>query len=56
MVVDKHGMQTFEVVVVVLLSFDVFIPTSAHPFLFLDKKFVQIYLNVNLPLFLLLLP
>ena len=34
MVVDKHGIQTFEVVVVVLLSFYVFVPTSAHPLLF----------------------
>ena len=44
-VVDKHGIQTFEVVVVVLLllllSFDVFVPTSAHPLLFSDKWFVQ---------------
>ena len=51
MVVGKHGIQTFKVVVVVLLllllSFDVFVPTSAHPLLFLDKWFVQIYLNVN---------
>ena len=34
-VVGKHETQTFEVVLVVLLflllSFDVFIPTSAHP-------------------------
>ena len=27
--------------------FDVPIPASAHPFLYLDKWFVQIYLNVN---------
>ena len=52
MVVGEHGIQTFEVVVVVLsllllLSFDVFVPTSAHPLLFVDKWFVQIYLNVN---------
>ena len=51
MVVDKHGMQTFEVVVVVLwillLSFDVFVPANAHPLIFLNKWFVQIYLNAN---------
>ena len=34
--------NTFKVVVVVflLLSFDVFVPTSAHPLVFLDKCFV----------------
>ena len=41
MVVGKHRIQTFEVVVGVLLLFllslDVFVPTSAHPLLFLDK-------------------
>jgi hypothetical protein len=41
MVVGKHGMQTFGVVVDVLLLllflFDVFVPTSAHPSLHLDK-------------------
>ena len=51
MMVGKHGIQTIEVVVVVLLlsllSFEVFVPTSAHPLLFLDKHFVQIYLDVN---------
>ena len=35
----EHGIQTFKVVVVVLLllflSFDVFVPTSAHPFFFI---------------------
>ena len=40
-VVGKHGMQTFKVVVVVefllVLSFDVFMPKSAHPLLQLDK-------------------
>jgi hypothetical protein len=46
-VAGKHGRQTFEVVVVMLL-FDVFVPTSAHLLLLLDKWFVQIYLNVNL--------
>jgi hypothetical protein len=30
-----------------LLSFDVFVPTSALPLLFLDKWFGQIYLNVS---------
>jgi hypothetical protein len=47
--VGKHAIQTFEVVVdvllLLLLSFDVFGPTSAHSLLFLDKWFVQIYLN-----------
>ena len=51
MMFDEHGIQTFNVVVVVLLllwvSFDVFVPTSARPLLFLDKWFVQIYLNVS---------
>jgi hypothetical protein len=27
-----------------LLSFDVFVPTIPHPFIFFDKCFVQIYL------------
>ena len=53
MVIDKHGMQTSELVVVVLLlllvsSFDIFVSTSAHPLLFLDEWFIQIYLNVSL--------
>ena len=48
MMVGKNGTQTFEVVVVVvLLSFDAIVPTSAHPLLFLDKWFVQIYFNVR---------
>ena len=41
MVVGEHGIQTFEVVVVVLLLLlllcDDFVPTSAHPLLFLNK-------------------
>ena len=41
MVVGEFGIQIFEVVVVVLLllilSYDLFVPTSAHPLLFLDK-------------------
>ena len=43
MVVGKHGIQTIEDVVVVLLllflwlSFVVFVHTSARPLLFLDK-------------------
>jgi hypothetical protein len=41
MVIGKYGIQTFKIVVVVLklslLSFDVFVPTSAHPLLFLNK-------------------
>ena len=48
--VHEHGIQTLEVVVVMflllLLSFDVFVPTSAQPLLFLDKWFVQIHLHV----------
>ena len=49
MVVGEHRIQTFKVLIVVLflllLSFD---PTSAQPLLlFMDKCFVQIYLNVN---------
>ena len=46
LVVGKHGIHTFKVVVVVLLPlllFDVFVPTSAHSLLFLAKWFVQIY-------------
>ena len=58
MVVGKHGIQTFEVVIIVLLllllSFDVFVPTSAHTFLVMDKWFVQIYLNVSCLLFIVL--
>ena len=39
-VVGKHGILTFEVVIFVdvvlllVLSFDIFVPTSAHPFIF----------------------
>ena len=51
MMVGRHGIQTCEVVVVVLLLlfmlFDVFVPTSAHPLLFLEKWSVQIYLSVG---------
>ena len=43
MVVGEHGIQIFEVAIVVflilLLSCDVFIPTSVHPLLFLDMWF-----------------
>jgi hypothetical protein len=50
--VGKHGIQIREVVVVMslllLLSFDIFVPTSAHLLLFLDKWFPQISLNVGL--------
>jgi hypothetical protein len=49
MMVGEHEIQSFEVVVVVLLFllllFDVLVPTSAHPLLYLDKWCVQIYLN-----------
>ena len=41
LVVGENGIQAIEVVVVmlllVMLLFDVFVPTSAHPILFLDK-------------------
>ena len=43
MVVGEHRMQTFEALVVVtlllLFSFDAFVPTNAHPLLVLDKAF-----------------
>ena len=45
-VVGEHGLQMFKIVVVVL-SFDICVPISAHPLLFLDKWFLQIYLNVS---------
>ena len=42
MVTSEHGIQRIEVVVGVLLllmlSFDVFVPTSACPLLFLNKR------------------
>ena len=52
MMVDRHGIQTFEVMIVMLLvlllSSDAFLFPSAHPLLFIDKRFVQIiYLNAN---------
>lgn len=40
MIVGEHRIQKFVVVVVV-------VPTSAHSLSFLDKRFVQICLNVN---------
>jgi hypothetical protein len=50
-VVGKHRLQAFDVVVVMLLlmllSFDVFVPKSAHLLLFLDKQFVHLCLNIN---------
>jgi hypothetical protein len=53
MMVGEHGIQTFEVVIIVLLllllSFDdIFVPTSAHPLLFLDNGFPRIYFHVNI--------
>ena len=46
MIVGKHGIQKLKVVVEVLLlllqSFDIFVPTSGHPLLFLDKWFPNI--------------
>ena len=55
MVVGEHGIQSFEVVVVVvslflLSSFDVVLPIGARSLLFLDKWFIQIYLDVSLML------
>ena len=50
-VVGKHGIQILEVMVVelllLLLSFDVFVPTSAHPLFILDKWALQIIFKVN---------
>ena len=41
MVVSKHELQIFEVVIIVMLLviflFDVFVPKSAHPLSYLDK-------------------
>ena len=55
MVVGKHGIQTFEVVVVVLLllylSFDGFVPTSPHSFP--DKWFVHHILKCQLDMYML---
>ena len=31
LMVGKHGIQTFEVMIVILLLFDIFVPTNAHP-------------------------
>ena len=49
MVVGKHGTQTFKVLIVLLLllllSFDVFVLTNAYLLLVLIKWFVQIYLK-----------
>ena len=51
MMVGKHGIQTFEVVVVVLsmlmLSFDVFVLTSAHPYYFWIGSKSKCILNVS---------
>lgn len=44
MVVGKHGIRTFKVVIIVLL-FDIFVPKIAHPLLCLDNCDVWIYLN-----------
>ena len=58
MVVGEQGLQTFKVVVVMLLllllTFDVFVLTSVHPLIFLDKQFIQIYLNVSFEEFIVL--
>lgn len=51
MIVGKLGILTCKVVVVVLLlSFDVFVAASAQPILFAHKFFPQIDLNVSLAL------
>ena len=51
MMVGEHGIQTFEVVIVVLLllllSYDVFVPISALPLLTFGQVVVQIYINVS---------
>ena len=51
MVVGKHETPTFKVVTFVLLFLllllDIFAPTNAHPFIFLNKWFVQMHLNMN---------
>ena len=46
-VVGDYEIQTFKVVVIMFLSFDVSIPTSAHPLFFWTKWFGQIYINVS---------
>ena len=50
LVAGEHEKLTFKVVTFVLLLllllFDIFVPTK-YPLLFLDKWFVQIYLNTN---------
>ena len=49
MVVGEHGIQTFKLwlllLLLLLLSFDVFVPTMHIPYEFWTKGFVQIYLN-----------
>ena len=53
MMVDEQGIQTFEVMVIIVLEvllfflFDEFVPASTHPLSFLDKWLVQIYFNVS---------
>ena len=51
MVVGKDGIQTFEIkvdmLVLLLLMFDVFVLASAHPLLDFGQVVYQIYLNVN---------
>jgi hypothetical protein len=50
--VGEHGVHTFKVLVIVflllLLSFDVFVPTSAHHLSFWDNWFVHMYFNFTL--------
>ena len=51
MVIGKHGIQTFKVEVVafllLLLLFDVFVFTNAHPLIILDNQIFEIYLNIS---------
>jgi hypothetical protein len=50
MVVGKHRIENIKScgLLLLLVFFDFFVPTRAHFLLFLDKWFVQIYLNVDL--------
>ena len=42
----KHKQSKLWLLLLLLLLFDDFAPTSAHPLLFSYKQFVQIHLNV----------
>jgi len=43
----KH-LKLIIVLLLLLLSFNVFVPTNTHPLLCLDKWFVEMYLNARL--------